>query len=336
MKESINHTFELARAVAVSSSSWLLADDVVGLQEIVLAISNPELRYAMVLSPEGRVMASHDSSLIGHYLADPVSRKILISTPTNLTLVDTKNSLDIVTPITANQQHIGWVRIGLGRDKLNNNLRKVAIHGFLMAFLAITITIAIALWLSGKLTSKLNHVIMVANQVHAGQTNQRVQIKDMSEIGILGKDINRMLDALQYANQRNELLLHSISDGFYGIDNQGIVTFINPAGARMLGYEVEEIIGKDSHKLIHHTHNDGSHYPSEDCKIYASFKHGIRSHVSNEVFWCKDGSSFPVEYYSDPVIENGNIIGAVVSFSNITQQKENEELIVTNTAKLTP
>ncbi|MBE0438606.1 MAG: diguanylate cyclase [Gammaproteobacteria bacterium] len=327
MKQSINHTFELARAISVSSSSWLLADDVVGLQEIVLAISNPELRYAMVLSPEGRVMASHDSSLIGHYLADPISRKFLMSTPANLTLIDTKHSLDIVTPITANQQHIGWVRIGLGRDKLNNNLRKVAIYGFFMAFLAITITIAIARWLSGKLTSKLNHVIMVANQVHAGQTNQRVQLEDMSEIGILGKDINRMLDAIQYANQRIELLLDSISDGFYGVDNQGIVTFINPAGAKMLGYEVDEIIGKDAHELIHHTHNDGSDYPSEDCKINASFKHGIRSHVNDEVFWCKDGSSFPVEYYSDPVIEDGNIIGAVVSFNNITQQKQNEELI---------
>ena len=132
-------------------------------------------------------------------------------------------------------------------------------------------------------------------------------------------------DKAQEAARFNRLLLESTGEGIYGIDAHGKCTFINQAGAKMLGYEVEELMGKHSHTTVHHTRPDGTPYPESDCPIYKASrarKRGVR--VDDELFFRKDGSSFPVEYASYPMREDGEAIGAVVSFSNITARKQAE------------
>ncbi len=130
------------------------------------------------------------------------------------------------------------------------------------------------------------------------------------------------------------LLLESTGEGIYGLDQQGRCTFINKAGARMLGYQPEEVIGKNMHALIHHHRADGSPYPSEDCRIYAAFLKGEGYHVENEMMWRKDGTAFPVEYSSFPVSERGVITGAVVTFTDITERKRAEEQLQTTVDQL--
>ena len=93
----------------------------------------------------------------------------------------------------------------------------------------------------------------------------------------------------------------------------------------MLGYEAQELTGRPLHALIHHTQGDGSPYPREECPIYAAFKEGGVRHVTDEVFWRKDGKSFPVEYISTPIREDGQILGAVVTFKDITERKWAEQ-----------
>jgi len=125
-----------------------------------------------------------------------------------------------------------------------------------------------------------------------------------------------------------ELLMKSTEEGIYGVDLDGVCTFVNPASLRMLGYDDErEIIGKNIHELIHHTLPDGTPYPKEKCKVRQSTMQGVSGHSADEVHWRKDGSGFPVEYWSHPIRKDGEIVGTVVSFVDITDRKQAEKTI---------
>ncbi len=129
-------------------------------------------------------------------------------------------------------------------------------------------------------------------------------------------------------NYPTQLILDSAGEGIYGLDAEGYTTFINPAAQKMTGYSAEEMIGTCQHKMVHHSKPDGTPYSHLDCPIYAAFKKGKVYTVSNEVFWRKDGSSFPVDYTSTPIIKDGKCIGAVVVFNDISQRKQDEEEIL--------
>ncbi|MBE0448614.1 MAG: SpoIIE family protein phosphatase [Actinobacteria bacterium] len=129
----------------------------------------------------------------------------------------------------------------------------------------------------------------------------------------------------QLAN-RIRLLLESTDEGIYGIDPDGYCTFINRAAADMVRYKPEEVMGSNMHELIHHRHSDGSPYPADECPILHAFRVGQGVRLASEVFWRKDGTSFPIEYSSHPIIEEGVIKGAVVTFTDITERKRAEQL----------
>ena len=120
-------------------------------------------------------------------------------------------------------------------------------------------------------------------------------------------------------------------EGIYGLDLEGQTTFVNPAAARMLGYENEDLIGVPMHSTVHHTRLDGSPYPREECPIYAAFHEGRTQHRDNEILWRKNGTSFPVEYTSTPMWENGRLIGAVVTFQDITERNQMAEQLLEET-----
>jgi PAS domain S-box-containing protein len=132
-------------------------------------------------------------------------------------------------------------------------------------------------------------------------------------------------EALRRVMLQNKLILDSAGEGIFGLDREGRITFINPAAAQMLGWTVEELVGQAGHPMIHHTRPDGSGYPPEDCPIYGALRDGTTGTVDDEVFWRKDGSSFPVEYTSTPLREDGRLAGAVVTFADITERKRSEE-----------
>ncbi len=133
-----------------------------------------------------------------------------------------------------------------------------------------------------------------------------------------------ILNLFQESERDNQLLLSAVGDGIYSINPDGLATFVNPAGARMLGWEPQDMIGKNIHRIHHHTHADGSHYPVEDCPIYKAVRDGVVHEGRQEVFWRRDGTSFPVEFTSTPVITDGRIAGAVVVFRDITERRNTE------------
>ena len=126
---------------------------------------------------------------------------------------------------------------------------------------------------------------------------------------------------------RLQLLLESTGEGIFGIDTDGRCTFINRAGAQMLGWPAEQVFGRNMHGLIHHTHGDGSHYPEADCPIFNAFRQGLPCRIDSEVLWRADGSSFSAEYSSYPILEGGVVLGAVATFVDITERKAAEEAL---------
>jgi len=127
--------------------------------------------------------------------------------------------------------------------------------------------------------------------------------------------------------RENHLILNAVGEGIYGVDTEGNTTFVNPAAERILGWKASDLIGKNIHKMIHHSHADGDTYPAHKCHIFAAFRDGEVRNVDNEVFWRKDGKAIAVEYTSTPIMEESRLIGAVVVFRDISERKRaNEQL----------
>lgn len=122
------------------------------------------------------------------------------------------------------------------------------------------------------------------------------------------------------------LILASVGEGIYGADAEGFVTFANPAAERALGWESVELIGRPMHETLHHSRPDGSPYPREECPMHQTLKDGLVHHIPEEVFWRKDGTPFPVSYTSSPMWEEGRIVGAVVTFRDLSDLKSADAL----------
>lgn len=135
----------------------------------------------------------------------------------------------------------------------------------------------------------------------------------------------RMERIFRDIERENQLILRAAGEGIYGVNAEGVTTFVNPAAERMLGWAATDLVGKDMHATVHHTHPDGAHYPHHDCPIYAAFRDGAVHQVDTEVFWRRDGSAFPVEYTSTPIRDRGRLLGAVIVFRDVSQRREADE-----------
>jgi len=168
-------------------------------------------------------------------------------------------------------------------------------------------------------------------QQNSGNFAHSVPVEPHTEVGQIAKQYNRVLEKvvskeqelLQITNQKN-LILNSSGEGIFGLDLEGKTTFVNPIALQMLDYSKNELAKTHEHYLIHHSKSDGSPFPIEQCQLCLTFKEGKIYQSSDEVFWKKDGTSFPVEYKSAPIFEDGNIVGSVVTFQDISERKKTE------------
>jgi len=145
----------------------------------------------------------------------------------------------------------------------------------------------------------------------------------------------RAEQALRESEDRLRLLLDSTAEAIYGVDLYYRCTFCNPSCLRLLGYrQVDEVLGKNMHDLIHHTRADGTPLPVEECRIHRVAQTGEGSHAEDEVLWRANGTSFPVEYWSYPQRRGQEVIGAVVAFIDITERKLAEAALANVSRKL--
>jgi PAS domain S-box-containing protein len=139
-------------------------------------------------------------------------------------------------------------------------------------------------------------------------------------VGALNREIAERIQAEEEVRELQKqlsLILNSAGEGILGLDSNGRVTFMNSAASLMLGWEADELIGNTHHDFIHHTHPDGSVHLVEDCPIYMAYRDGVIHYKTGDIFWCKNGTSFPVEYVSTPIKDLGMLTGAVVVFRDM-------------------
>ena len=154
---------------------------------------------------------------------------------------------------------------------------------------------------------------------------------DVFQVSLLMEAVWSVVDRMQAEESLREseehirLLLNSTAEAIYGIDKDGNCTFCNISCLKLLGYESpDELIGKNMHHQIHHSHSDGTFFDVNDCSIFRAFKKGVNNHVDNEVLWRSNGDSFPAEYWSYPQYRDGEIVGAVVTFLDISERRQAE------------
>ncbi len=171
------------------------------------------------------------------------------------------------------------------------------------------ITLLVAFYLDAVQTHKDKAEILIGERTAHLDAAKKLAEK-------MSSDARKHGDTLQ-------LILDSAAEAIYGIDTNGECTFCNQACLDILGYtRVEELLGKNMHYQIHHTYEDGNSFPVHECQIFRAFQNGKGCHVVDEVLWRKDGSSFPAEYWSFPQAIDGEIVGAVVTFFDITDRKQ--------------
>ncbi|MHC4696861.1 MAG: PAS domain S-box protein [Planctomycetota bacterium] len=259
----------------------------------------------------------------------------------------------------------GWgLVVKRDKDDLFAAVREEINYTALTAMLGILAIILLTSIVARRLTGPLLALSDTADRVAAGDLEARAVVSGGDEVHTLGTTFNSMIQRIQnwhrdleervhtrttelhQANNdleaeiverkraeeeierlsgQNRLILESAGEGIYGLDLNGHTTFVNPAAARMIGWEVAELIGRSQHDVLHYAKPDETAYPKEECRIYAALRDGAVHHVDDEVFWRKDGTSFPVEYISTPIREDGKLAGAVVVFRDITDRKQAEE-----------
>jgi two-component system sensor histidine kinase/response regulator len=158
------------------------------------------------------------------------------------------------------------------------------------------------------------------------QTEELTQSQE--ELLAQQKELTLQREQLKVSEERSRLILESSAEGIFGVDTQGRITFVNPAACEMLGYVPEELIGQTSHSAIHHHRADGSVIQKEDCPMYRAYSLGESSRIDDEFLWRKDGTGVPVEYGVTPIRKDGSLVGAVVTFMDITLRKQQQKEVL--------
>jgi diguanylate cyclase (GGDEF)-like protein/PAS domain S-box-containing protein len=204
-EQSLRQTQNLARTLAVSSTSWVLSNDVIGLQEVTQGLAQTEdLKFAAVLSRQGEVLASTRAAQVGLFFTDALSRHSLRSAPVPQVLVNQPGLIDVAVPVMAGSRHLGWVRVETTQASANANLRNLTFVGFGFVIIAVALSTLSAALLARRLTRGLSALVQVVGTVGQSGAGPRATVLGEDEIGRLARDFNRMLDLLDVQRQHIE------------------------------------------------------------------------------------------------------------------------------------
>ncbi len=203
------HAHSLAATLASGSTAWMLANDVAGLQELVRLLEHePNVRYVMLVSRSGRVLAHSDVARVGQYLDDAGARRLLNAPAKAMMLGNDQHLTDLAVPVLDDDRLLGWARVGIEREAVNQSLNRLRRDGLLFTLLGTALVALLALAISHGLTRGLRRLVDGVGRVAAGERGFKLSFTRKDEVGQLGDDFNRMLDALEkneVARERAEL-----------------------------------------------------------------------------------------------------------------------------------
>lgn len=277
----------------------------------------PSIMQIVLADPNRRVVASSEVSDVGHQLDE---------------LPGLDNSEWKISPVNSAAGVLGTLAVRFSDEALLVAYVRTRNLAFSVAVSGMVVIALVGLATGFALTRRLQRVTDAVQLFASGESQARSQVAGWDEVALLSRNFDNMADAVaqQQRKLREQgediaLLLDSTAEAIYGVNTSGICTFVNPACVRMLGYVNEsDLVGKNIHSLIHHTYPDGSPYPREECKVRLSTLGGQAAHADDEVHWRANGTSFPVEYWSHPMYRDNILIGAVVTFVDISARKKIE------------
>jgi len=338
----------IAENIGLGISDQLVVRNYVGIEQILLSAANfPGIRHITAVDASGRVLSavSRDQGTqpkvvfnmaqlsLPKIKSDQFTWKYGASEHANPLLLGLDaTELTLWHPIEDGA--LGWLRISISVEDVRNDA-----FGLLKISLLFTlITLLTLIWTLSRLLRPSLRAIGAAADFARGLSHMEGQQLSLysgtEEVEQLGQALNRTSQhlylqdkSLRESRENLKRLLDSMAEGAYGIDVNGLCTFANPAFLNMLGYsDANEVLGKHIHRLIHHTRADGSGYPAEECKVYRANAAQQMAHVDDEVFWRTDGVAIPVEYWSSPLINDGQLVGTIVTFIDITERKRIDKM----------
>lgn len=250
--QQIEQVNALADTLSTSSALWVASRDYSGLQETVGAVAHyPNLHHVIVLNPEGMVLAHSNRSKVGLFMSD------LPANPKLNGLKNTANLVDITKPIMLANKHIGWVRVGLGREALIAETAKIKHDAIIYVLFTIFLSAIIATLASRYLTRRLYAIQQVASSVQSGKSGERVVLTGEDEASVLAKQFNSMLDslaqrekALEKSKTEISTLVNLIPDLIWLKDQHGVYLSCNAMFEKMYGAKEYEIVGKTDYDFV--------------------------------------------------------------------------------------
>ncbi len=247
--QGTQNALDLARSSAYSSTSWVLANDLTGLQEVLQGVSNAtDIRFAAVLTPAGEVLASTRLEYIGNFFSDEISWNLLQGAIEERVLVDQSNLIDVAVPIMVGERHIGWVRVEMTRDTVNAALRQMGYAGLAFSLLLVLLIFTIASRLARGLTSGLDRLAEVAHDAEQGKPFQRKDMQRTDEVGVLARHLYRMLDTLEEEKNiriENEMrfrkLVKAAPIPMSYVQQHNVMESINDRFTKTFGYTLEDV-----------------------------------------------------------------------------------------------
>lgn len=262
MLEQSNHqALGLAATLATNGASWVLANDLVGIEEIISSQSNyPDLRYAMFIDKRGKLLGYTDREKIGLFLEDKLSKKIFDGNNQAKILIESRSFIDVAAPIKVNNEIIGWARVGISRTSMSNNLKLVTNNGLIYTIIAILVGILFAWIMARGLTKGIRQLKLAMDQISAGDRDIKCELDREDELGDLSHDFNKMLitikenetkiieshEALNLSERKVSQLIDNLRTEyiFYSHDLNGVFTYLSPSITDVLGYTSNEYMKK--------------------------------------------------------------------------------------------
>lgn len=233
-KQNYDQALSLVSDFAVNSSSYILGNDIDGLERIVQSHKKfPNLKYAMFLSPDGLVLAHTNKHFMGLRPTDSVSRR-LKNMPQTQTLIENKDILDIAVPVLYNDKEIiGWARIGFGQDYIYSNLRAIVRNGILYIIMALVIGTLFAIIIANRLSRGLYKLMLTADKIRKGDRSTRVEPFRSIEISKLGMAFNQMLDEISANEKLLSMVLENMPVGVWILNEKGNIISANSASEKI-------------------------------------------------------------------------------------------------------